>query len=107
LCLVGFELLHFASQLGELLSQMCGLRSESLRRLLQVGSVELRQITRDALLHSAKRDEQYITNGSIDGVSVGTAGVQARLFTRLTVPRRCHPSAYPLGISGHDNHRAY
>jgi hypothetical protein len=50
LFLVGFELLHFARQLGELLFQICGLRSERLRRLLQVGSVQLRQITRDALL---------------------------------------------------------
>jgi hypothetical protein len=29
--LVGFEVLHFARQLGELLFQMCGLRSEKLR----------------------------------------------------------------------------
>jgi hypothetical protein len=50
LFLLGFELLHFARQLGELLFQICGLRSERLRRLLQVGSVQLRQITRDALL---------------------------------------------------------
>jgi hypothetical protein len=50
LFIVGFELLHFARQLGELLFQICGLRSERLRRLLQVGSVQLRQITRDALL---------------------------------------------------------
>ena len=40
LFLAGFELLHFARQLGELLFQMCGLRSEKLRcrrRLISYG----------------------------------------------------------------------
>jgi hypothetical protein len=47
--LVGFELLHLARELGQLLLQMFRLRHKRLGRLLQIGRVELSEVTRDTL----------------------------------------------------------
>ena len=44
------EALHLASELGELLLEVCRLGRKRLRRLLQIGRVELAQIPRDARL---------------------------------------------------------
>ena len=50
LFLVGFEALHLACELGELVLEMRGLRCERFRWVLQIGRIELREIARDALL---------------------------------------------------------
>src|SRR4051812_2485147 len=44
------EALHLAFELGELLLEVCRLGRKRLRRLLQIGRVELAQIPRDARL---------------------------------------------------------